>query len=476
MKYLKQGCYIDGKWRSPQGSKTLTVRNPASGETVGVVPNCTADETEEAIQAAAKAFPAWRALSAWERSEKLYALYQLIKQNQEELGKLLTIEQGKPLAEAKTEIMYGASYILWYAEEAKRVYGDLLPSSARHKRISVLREPVGVCAAITPWNFPQAMLARKLAPALAAGCTFISKPDDKTPFSALALAALCEEAGIPAGVFNVITGEPGPIGKALMDSDAVRKVSFTGSTRVGRVLLEQSAKTIKKLTLELGGNAPFIVFADADLEKAAKHALFTKFRNAGQTCVCVNRFLVEKKAVPQFSELLINEVKKLKVGNGLDADTTVGPLIAQFAVKKVCELLDDALRNGAKITHGKVPDGTSLFMEPIVLSDARPGMRMFKEEIFGPIAAIYPFDSEEQAVQMANDTEYGLASYFFTRDLSRAIRVQEGLQYGMIGVNEGAISAAEVPFGGIKHSGFGREGGRYGIEEYVHTKYVCVGL
>ncbi len=475
-KYFRDRAYVDGKWVEADTKKTISVKNPATGETIGTQPNCGPAETNRAIDAAKRALPAWRSLSAFERSEKLYSLYSLIKQHQEELGRLLTIEQGKPLAEAKGEINYGASYILWYAEEAKRVYGDLLPSSARTKRISVLREPVGVCGAITPWNFPQSMLARKMAPALAAGCTFIAKPDDKTPYSVLALAALCEEAGIPPGVFNVVTGEAPPIAKALMDSDIVRKVSFTGSTRVGKLLIEQSAATLKKMTLELGGNAPFIVFADADLERAASQAVFGKFRNAGQTCVCVNRFVVERSIAPKFSELLISNVKKLKVGNGLEPDVTVGPLIAPFAVKKVCELMDDAVSHGAKVTHGKRPDESSLFVPPIVLENASQSMRIAKEEVFGPLAAIFPFDTEQEAINMANDTEYGLASYFYTRDVSRVHRVQEALEYGMIGVNESAISSAEVPFGGVKHSGFGREGGRYGIDEYCHIKYVCLGI
>lgn len=476
IKLVKEKAFVNGSWIEAKSARCIPVIDPATAQVLGSVPELGAKEVETAIGAAAGALPAWRALSAWDRSSYLRRVYELIVANQEELAKLLTLEQGKPLTEARIEVAYGANYFLWYSEEAKRVYGEILPSSSAQKRIFIRKEPVGVCAAITPWNFPHAMLARKIAPALAAGCTFICKPDDRTPFSALALAAICEEAELPAGVLNVVTGPAALIATTLMNSDTVRKVSFTGSTRVGKLLMAQAADTVKKLTLELGGNAPCIIFADADIERAVKLAISGKFRNGGQSCVAINRFLVEATIFDRVSELLTNEIRKLKVGNGLEPGTQIGPLIGKAAIEKVKSLIDDSIRSGATMLCGEAPNGSSNFVTPTLLKAPTTKLRIFQEEIFGPVAVLYPFSTEQEAIQLANSTEYGLAAYLFTQDLARSTRVQESLEFGMIGINEVAISAAEVPFGGIKHSGFGREGGRAGIEEYLNTKYICVGL
>ncbi len=474
-KFLKESAYIDGRWI--EGAKErITVTNPANNEIIGTVPSLGEKESASAIAAAVRAFPSWRALTAYERSEKLRKLFELHIIHKDSLAQLMTLEQGKPLKEAEREVLYGAAYFEWYAEEAKRVYGETVPAAQNNKRVIIQREPLGVCAAITPWNFPNAMLARKAAPALAAGCTFIGRPASETPFSALAIATLCEEAGIPPGVFNIVTGNSRPITKALMDSKEVRKITFTGSTEVGRILMKQSADTLKRLTMELGGDAPFIVFEDADLDRAANDAIFAKFRNAGQTCVCINRFLIHESVTEEFLRKFIAQVKKLKVGDGLKPDTDIGPLISAAAAGKLSSLLEDAVSKGAKLLCGAAPKKGSLFMEPCVITSIKPSMQIASEEIFGPIAALQSFSSEEQAISMANNTDFGLASYFYTKDISRMFRVAEALQYGMVGINDTAISATNIPFGGIKQSGFGREGGHWGIEEYLNIKYLAIGV
>lgn len=471
----RNACYINGAWVSAPGKRSV-VRNPANGEILGEVPELGYEEAASAVDAAAKAFPAWRGLTAAERSVKLRKLAELLGAHSHELAKLLTLEQGKPLSEAKGEIAYGASYVEWFAEEAKRIYGDTVPASSTAKRILVFKEPVGVCAAITPWNFPHAMIARKMAAALAAGCTFVCKPAPETPLSALALAHMCELAGIPDGVFNVITGPAEPIAKAFMDSELVRKVTFTGSTEVGKILIRQSADTVKRMTMELGGNAPQIVFDDADLERAVKGAVFGKYRNAGQTCICVNRFLVQDGVAEKFTQKLAEASAKLKLGNGLEEGVDVGPLISQEAVNKVNGLLQDAISGGARVVCGGPTDGKSLFMMPTVITDLKPGMRINQEEIFGPVSPVRTFRTEEEAVQIANETVHGLAAYFYTSDVGRVFRISEALAFGMIGVNDTAISCAQAPFGGVKQSGFGREGSRYGMDDYLNIKYVSLGL
>lgn len=471
---LRDACLIGGDWVKAPGF-TLDVRNPANGELVGRVPNFGAAETRRAIDAAHAAFLPWRSKTAAERARILRRWFELMMENQEDLAQLMTAEQGKPLAEARGEIAYAASFIEWFAEEARRVYGEVIPSPLPDRRLVVIKQPVGVCAAITPWNFPAAMITRKAAPALAAGCTMVVKPAEQTPLSALALAWLGQQAGIPPGVLNIVTGDPVPIGGELTSNSKVLKLSFTGSTEIGRLLMAQCAPTIKKMSLELGGNAPFIVFEDADLDAAVAGAMVSKYRNAGQTCVCANRFLVHESVQEAFAEKLAAAVAALKVGAGTEEGVTQGPLIDPPALAKVEELLADAIAGGARVVCGgkrHLRGGT--FFEPTVLTGATTAMRIAREEIFGPVAPIYGFRDEAEVVRMANDTEFGLAAYFYSRDIARAWRVAEALDYGMVGVNSGMISNEVAPFGGVKQSGLGREGSRHGIEEYLEMKYLAM--
>ncbi|MDR2164288.1 MAG: NAD-dependent succinate-semialdehyde dehydrogenase [Zoogloeaceae bacterium] len=471
-------CWIGGQWLSAaDDGRTLGVRNPASGTEIARVPACGAPETKRAIAAAEAALPAWRALTAHARARILLRWHQAILDHAEDLARMMTTECGKPLAEARGEVVYGANFVSWFAEEGKRAYGEIIPSPARDKRLLVLQQPIGVCAAITPWNFPLAMITRKVAPALAAGCTVVVKPAEQTPLTALALARLAEAAGFPAGTLNVLTGDPVAIGGALTASPAVRKLSFTGSTEVGRLLMAQSAPTLKKLSLELGGNAPFLVFDDADLDAALAGAMAAKFRNAGQTCICVNRFLVQERVYDVFAERLAEAVVQLKVGPGDAEDTQQGPLIDDAAFAKVEAHVADAVARGALIRAGGVPHARGgLFFTPTVLTGMTPEMRIAHEETFGPVAALFRFRDEAEAVALANATEYGLAAYVYSRDLSRCFRVSEALEYGMVGVNDSAISNEVAPFGGIKHSGLGREGARHGLAEYMELKYLCLGI
>lgn len=475
---FKQQGYINGQWVNAVSNTTYPIHNPATGEKLGEVPTMGAADTENAIKAAEAALPAWRALTAKERAAKLRNWFNLMMQHQDELGRLMTLEQGKPLAEAKGEIAYAASFVEWFAEEAKRVYGETIPGHQADKRIMVIKQPIGVAAAITPWNFPSAMITRKAAPALAAGCTMVLKPAPQTPFSALALAELATQAGIPAGVFNVVTADIKgslDVGNVLCASPVVRKLSFTGSTAVGMKLMEQCAPTLKKLSLELGGNAPFIVFDDADIDAAVQGAMISKYRNAGQTCVCANRIYVQAGVYDQFAQKLSEAVKGLKVGNGLEAGVTTGPLIDERAVQKVQNHLSDALSKGATlVTGGQRLTGT--FFEPTVITGATTEMLLAREETFGPLAPLFKFETEADVIQMANATEFGLAAYFYARDLSRVWRVAEALEYGMVGINTGLISTEVAPFGGVKYSGLGREGSRHGIEEYLEMKYVCFNI
>ena len=473
---LHQKCYVNGAWTDADDGKTIAVTNPATGDQLGTVPRMGAAEARRAVEAAQAAFPIWRKRTAKERAAVLRRWFELITANQEDLAVLMTAEQGKPLVESRGEIAYAASFIEWFAEEGKRVYGDTIPPHAADKRIVVLKEPIGVVAAITPWNFPSAMITRKAGPALAAGCTVVLKPATATPFSALALAELGERAGLPPGVFNVITGASGPIGKELTTNPLVRKLTFTGSTEVGKALMEQCASTVKKVSLELGGNAPFLVFDDADLDAAVVGALASKYRNSGQTCVCTNRFLVQDGVYDAFAAKLAEAVGRLKVGDGLRSDTQQGPLIDQAAVAKVEEHLADALAKGARVlVGGKRHALGGTFFQPTVVTEATPAMTLAREETFGPVAPLFRFRTEEQAIRMANDTEFGLAAYFYTRDLTRAWRVSEALEYGMVGLNTGLISTEVAPFGGVKESGIGREGSKYGIEDYLEVKYLCMG-
>ncbi|MFN3888409.1 MAG: NAD-dependent succinate-semialdehyde dehydrogenase [Aquabacterium sp.] len=472
---LRDRAWLNGQWAAADNGETFPVDNPATGEHVGVVPRMGAAETERAIDAANAAWPAWRALTAKARAALLQAWLQQIQQHAEDLAVLMTVEQGKPLAEARGEVAYAASFIEWFAEEAKRLYGETIPSPLADRRLLVLREPIGVCAAITPWNFPLAMITRKVAPALAAGCPIIVKPAESTPLSALALAVLAERAGIPGGVLQVLTGDPRAIGGALTTSPVVRKLSFTGSTEVGRLLYAQSAPTIKKLSLELGGNAPFIVFDDADLDAAVQGAMASKFRNAGQTCVCANRLYVHDKVYDAFTTKLVEAVQSLKVGNGLEPGVTQGPLIDRAALAKVEDHIDDAVTRGARVlTGGRRADLGKTFFEPTVLADVPANAKVAREETFGPLAPVFRFHTDEEVIALANNTEFGLASYFFSRDVGRIFRVAEALEYGMVGVNTGMISNEVAPFGGVKQSGLGREGSRHGIEDYLVTKYVAL--
>ena len=475
-KLFRRQAYIDGKWCDADNGATLKVNNPATGEVLGTVPLMGAAETRRAIEAAKDAFADWSRKPAKERSLLLRRWHDLMLANIDDLGKLMTAEQGKPLTEAKGEVGYAASFIEWFAEEAKRVYGDTIPSPWNDRRLVVIKQPIGVCAAMTPWNFPAAMITRKAGPALASGCTMVAKPASATPYSALALAALAERAGIPAGVFNVLTGSSKAIGGELTSNPDVRKVTFTGSTEVGRTLMKQSADTIKKLSLELGGNAPFIVFDDADLDAAVEGAIISKYRNAGQTCVCANRLFVQAGVYDAFAEKLVAAVKKLKVGNGFEPGVQQGPLIDNAAVEKVEEHIQDALSKGGHVLlGGKRHALGQTFFEPTVLADVTPQMKVAKEETFGPLAPLFRFQTDEQAIEMANDTEFGLASYFYSRDIGRIWRAAEGLESGMVGINTGLISNEVAPFGGVKQSGLGREGSHYGIEEFLEVKYLCFG-
>ena len=472
---LRQQAYVNGQWCAADSGATVDIKNPANSALLGLVPVMGQAETRRAIVAAEEAGKAWAARTAGERSRILRAWYDLLLANQEDLALILTSEQGKPLAEARGEIAYAASYIEWFAEEGKRAYGDIIPPNLADRRIVALKQPVGVCAAITPWNFPTAMIARKAAAALAAGCTMLVKPAPQTPFSALALALLGERAGIPAGVFSIITGDAQAIGGEICSNPVVRKLSFTGSTATGIKLMQQCAPTLKKLSLELGGNAPFIVFDDADVDAAVAGAMASKYRNSGQTCVCANRFLIQDGIYERFASKLAEAVGKLVLGTGTDAGVTQGPLIDSNAVCKVETLLADATGKGARVLCGgqrSALGGT--FFEPTIVADLTPEMRMAREEIFGPVAPLFRFKTEEDAIRLANDTEFGLAAYFYSTDLGRVWRVSEALEYGMVGVNTGAISTEVAPFGGIKSSGFGREGSKYGLEDYLEIKYVCM--
>ncbi len=473
---FQQQAYINGKWLDANDGSTFEVTNPADLAVLGSVPDMGADETKQAIEAANKAWPAWRAKTAAERSAILENWFSLIMKNQADLATIMTLEQGKSLAESTGEIAYGASFVKWFAEEGKRVYGETIPSKNADQRILVTREPVGVCTAITPWNFPNAMITRKAAPALAAGCPMIVKPAEATPYSALALAVLAERAGIPKGIFSVITGDAKAIGGEMTSSPTVRKLTFTGSTAVGKLLMKQCASTLKKVSLELGGNAPFIVFEDADIDKAVDGLMISKYRNSGQTCVCTNRTLVHESVYDQFAKKLAVQVATLKVGDGFDADTSQGPLIDMKAVEKVEDHIEDAVSKGATILlGGKRHKLGKTFFEPTLLTNVTTDMRVTYEETFGPVAPLFSFKTEEQAIQMANDTEFGLAAYFFTNDMSRIWRVSEALEYGMVGVNAGLISTEVAPFGGVKESGIGREGSKHGIDEYLEMKYICMG-
>lgn len=474
---VREKCYVDGQWIKALSGKTLDVNNPATGELLGHVPGLGTEETGIAVRAAEEAYYAWRRMTAKERSQLLRRWFDLIMKNQDDLAVIMTAEQGKPLAESRGEIAYAASYVEWFAEEGKRVYGDTIPMAQSGKRIIVIKEPVGVCAAITPWNFPAAMITRKAAPALAAGCTVVVKPASKTPLSALALAFLADEAGIPAGVLNVLTGSASEIGAELTGNPVVRKLSFTGSTEVGKKLMQACASNVKKISLELGGHAPFIIFDDADIDAAVEGAVASKYRNSGQTCVCANRLLVQKGVYDEFADKLVKAVtSQLKVGNGFDEGVNQGPLIDLNAVIKVEEQIKDAVEKGARVAcGGKRGSAGGFFFEPTILLDVTPAMIISREETFGPVAPLFSFESEEEAIALANDTPYGLASYFFSSNVSRVWRVAEGLEYGMVGINTGIMSTESAPFGGIKESGIGREGSKYGLEEYLEMKYLCLG-
>jgi succinate-semialdehyde dehydrogenase/glutarate-semialdehyde dehydrogenase len=471
-----QQAYINGSWESADSKNTIEVRNPAHGTVIGTVPDMGVSETQAAISAAHTAWLTWRDKLAKERAVLLRRWYELIIKNQQDLAMLMTCEQGKPLTESKGEVIYGASFVEWFSEEAKRVYGDLIPPPRAGQHIVVMKQPIGVTAAITPWNFPIAMITRKCAPALAVGCTVVVKPASNTPFSALALAALAEQAGFPKGVFNVITGNAKEIGAELTANPLVRKLSFTGSTEIGKLLMQQCAGTVKKISLELGGNAPFIVFDDADIDAAVNGAIASKYRNTGQTCVCANRLLVQAGIYNEFAGKLAHVVSQLKVGDGLQGETQQGPLIDEAAVEKVEAHIQDAVSQGARIVcGGQRHELGGTFFQPTVLTNVTPCMRIAQEETFGPVAPLFRFETEAEAIALANDTPFGLASYFYSRDLGRVWRVASALEYGMVGVNEGIISTEVAPFGGVKESGIGREGSKYGIDEFLEVKYVCMG-
>ena len=473
---FRRQCYVNGHWIDAGSGDTIEVDNPATGEIIGAVPALGAGETREAVEAADAAWPAWRARPAKERANLMRKWFDLVMAHQEDLAVLMTSEQGKPLAESRGEIAYAASFIEWFAEEGKRVYGDVIDHPLPGRRIVVLKQPIGVVASITPWNFPAAMITRKCAPALAAGCPVVIRPASQTPFSALALAELADRAGIPPGVVNVVTGPSGPMGAELTSNPTVRKLSFTGSTQVGKLLMSQCASTVKKVSLELGGNAPFIVFDDADLDAAVAGAMASKYRNAGQTCVCANRVLVQDGIHDAFAAKMAEAVAALKVGNGLEDGTRQGPLIDMRAVEKVEEHIADATAKGAKVAAGggRHPLG-GRFFQPTLLTGVTPAMAVAREETFGPVAPLFRFSGEDEAIRMANDTEFGLAAYFYSRDIGRVWRVSEGLEYGIVGVNEGIISNEVAPFGGVKESGIGREGSRYGMDDFVEIKYLCMG-
>ena len=473
---FRRQCYVNGHWIDAGSGDAIEVDNPATGEIIGAVPALGAAETREAVEAADAAWPAWRARPAKERANLMRGWFDLVMAHQEDLAVLMTSEQGKPIAESRGEIAYAASFIEWFAEEGKRVYGDVIDHPLPGRRIVVLKQPIGVVASITPWNFPAAMITRKCAPALAAGCPVVIRPASQTPFSALALAELADRAGIPPGVVNVVTGPSGPMGAELTSNPTVRKLSFTGSTQVGKLLMSQCASTVKKVSLELGGNAPFIVFDDADLDAAVAGAMASKYRNAGQTCVCANRVLVQDGIHDAFAAKMAEAVAALKVGNGLEDDTRQGPLIDMRAVEKVEEHIADATAKGARVAAGggRHPLG-GRFFQPTLLTGVTPAMAVAREETFGPVAPLFRFSDEDEAVRMANDTEFGLAAYFYSRDIGRVWRVSEGLEYGIVGVNEGIISNEVAPFGGVKESGIGREGSRYGMDDFVEIKYLCMG-
>ena len=475
-KLFRQACYIDGSWVEAGVQGSIAVDNPATAETIGVVPKLGRAETRTAIDAAARAFPAWRRKTAKERAAVMRRWFDLMMANQDDLARLMTTEQGKPLTESRGEVAYAASFLEWFGEEAKRIYGDTIPGHQPDKRIVVIKEPIGVVACITPWNFPLAMITRKAGPAIAAGCTVVLKPASQTPFSALALAELAERAGVPKGVFNVITGPATEIGGELTSNPTVRKVSFTGSTEIGKLLMAQAATTVKKLSLELGGNAPFIVFDDADLDAAVEGAIASKYRNTGQTCVCANRLLVQDTVYDAFADKLSAAVKKLTPAPGMDAKATQGPLIDDRAVEKVESHIADATSKGAKVlVGGKRHALGGRFFEPTILTDVTPQMAVAREETFGPVAPLFRFRDEAEAIALANDTEFGLAAYFYGRDVGRIWRVAEALEYGIVGINTGLISTEVAPFGGVKESGLGREGSKYGIEEFLEIKYLCMG-
>ncbi|HIE1084125.1 TPA: NAD-dependent succinate-semialdehyde dehydrogenase [Acinetobacter baumannii] len=474
---FQQQAYINGQWLAAQSNATVPVSNPATGEEIGTIPNMGAAEATQAVEAAYTALQSWKALTAQNRADILLAWYKLVLDYTDELALIMTIEQGKPLAEAKGEVRYAASFIQWFAEEGKRIYGDVIPTVNNQQRFIISKEPVGVVAAITPWNFPIAMITRKAAPALAAGCTVVIKPANETPYCALAIAKLAEKAGIPAGVINVVTGKSQEIGSVFTSHEKVKKLTFTGSTPVGRLLMQQCSSTIKKLALELGGNAPLIVFDDADLDKAVQGAIFAKFRNAGQTCVCANRIYVHDNIYQSFAEKFVQEVQKFKVGNGLEDGVQIGPLINEKAVLKAQQLIDDAVSKGAKIAcGGKQHALGQTFYEPSVLTNVDRTMEIVQEEIFGPVAPLIRFTDEADVVAQANDTIFGLAAYVYSENISRLWRVSEQLEYGMVGMNATAISNEVVPFGGVKQSGVGREGSKYGLEEFMTIKYMCLGL
>jgi len=471
---LRQQCYINGKWLDANNQSTFPVTNPFDNSILGTVPNCGTDETRSAIEAANTALKSWSGLTAKQRADYLWRWAELIAKNKEQLATIMTLEQGKPIVESRGEIDYANSFIEWFAEEGRRIYGDIIPANKSGQHLLVIKQAIGVVAAITPWNFPTAMITRKCAPALASGCTVVIKPAEDTPYSALALAALAEEAGIPAGVINIITGKAELIGAELTSNPIVRKLSFTGSTAVGKLLMQQCASTVKKVSLELGGNVPLIVFDDADIDAAVKGTIASKYRNTGQTCICANRIYVQDKVYDEYAKKLLVAVKELRVGNGLD-DVQQGPLINQDAVTKVEKHIADAVSKGAKILcGGKRQAADKLFFEPTILTNVNASMLIAREETFGPVAPLFSFHTEQEAIDMANATEFGLASYFYSRDIQRIWRVAEALEYGMVGINEGIISTEVAPFGGYKESGIGREGSKYGIEEYVEIKYLCM--
>ncbi len=476
MTLLRTNAFIDGEWVAADSGETTPIVNPANGEVIAEVARCGGAEARRAIEAAARAHTQWRRRTAKERSQALRRWFDLMMQHQEDLARIMTAEQGKPLNESRGEIAYGANFIEWFSEEAKRVYGDTIPAPANDKRIVTIKQPVGVVACITPWNFPNAMLTRKIGPALATGCTVVCKPANSTPLSALAIAELSVRAGIPAGVINILAGRTAEIGEEFTSNPVVRKLTFTGSTEVGKTLIQQCAATVKRTSMELGGNAPFIVFDDADLEAAVQGAVISKYRNAGQTCVCANRFLVQAGIYDAFAERLAAAVREFKVGDGMQEGTTIGPLIDLDAANAVLAMVDEAVTNGAQaIVGGKRAANGECFVEPTVLTGVVPKMRVFREEIFGPVAPLIKFETEQEAIELANDTEFGLAAYFYSRDIGRVWRVAEGVDYGIVGINEGLISNEAAPFGGMKQSGNGREGSKYGMDEYLEIKYLCMG-